>query len=205
MVFRPYYVFATIVQLHPIDDEIVVVARVPFHVLDTLAQFDVVVRPRQRGHRHRNDATIELDTLALVTELAGRLDDKAGCRLSPIERCVLDFVLFDEQLAQRRVFGKSANGQYEFGPVVVSFADAIANGHVSVAGNLFGACRMVAGEPGVHQALVGGQTFLFVFDQQPTYEVFALFGHVSECFFVEFPVACFDIFQGGNVVVAGKR
>lgn len=64
---------------------------------------------------------------------------------------------------------------------------------------------MVAGQPWMQQTFVSGQAFLFVADEQASNEVFALVGHVTECIVVKVPVACFNIFQCGHVIVAGKR
>lgn len=83
-VFRPDHVLSSVVELRPVDDERVIVARVPLHVLDALPKFLVVVVPRQRGLRHGYHPARELDALALVAERALRLDDEPRGGLSSI-------------------------------------------------------------------------------------------------------------------------
>ena len=77
-------VLSPVVQLAPVDDEGVVVARVPLHVLDALLELLVVVEPGERGRRYGDHPARELDALALVRERALGLDDEPWRRLPAI-------------------------------------------------------------------------------------------------------------------------
>lgn len=82
-------VLAAVIQLHAVDDEGVVLARVSLHVLDGLAELHVVVEPAYRRHSDAYDTARELDALSLVSEGVLWSDNKARSTLSAVwgEKC----------------------------------------------------------------------------------------------------------------------
>ena len=65
-----------VTRLCAVDDEREVVADVALHVLDALAQLDVLVVPGHRARRQRDDAAREPRGVALDRQRRDRLDHK---------------------------------------------------------------------------------------------------------------------------------
>ena len=195
---------AAVAELGAVDDEGVVVADVALHVLDALPQLGVVVVPRHLAVRHGDDAAVEARGVALDGEGRDRLDDEARRGALAVDQHLLHAVLLHLELAQRAELRESAQRQLEVGPVGVLLTDLVADGEEPLAGDLQGLVAVVAGEPGVLEALVGGQALLLLLGEQLTDEVLALLADVAEGLLVELPVAVLDVLQRLDVGGAGE-
>lgn len=84
MVFSFDYVFSSVVQFDPVNDECVIFSGVSFHILNGLFHFLIVVVPSQGRGRQSYYPTSKFGALAFVGESAAGLDDEPGGGLSAV-------------------------------------------------------------------------------------------------------------------------
>ena len=204
MIFGSDDELASVGDLDPVDDEGVVVADVPLHVLDALLQLDVAVVPGDGARSQRDDSASEFRALALHGKGGLGLDDEAGSGALSVDENLLHAILFHLQLPQRAELAEATQREDKLVPVCILLPDLFANREEPVASDLQGLVGVITGQPGVLQTLVSVQTFLLLFDQQLPDEIFALLAHVGEGFLVELPVASLDVLQGLDVICSGK-